>query len=45
VNERTAVMRQGEIVEAGTSEEISVIPKHEYTRTLLAATPDVNSYQ
>jgi len=34
------VMRQGEIVELGTSEEITSNPKHEYTKTLLAATPE-----
>jgi ABC-type oligopeptide transport system ATPase subunit len=39
LSDRIAVMRQGEIVEIGTSEEITSAPKHEYTRTLLAATP------
>jgi ABC-type oligopeptide transport system ATPase subunit len=38
--DRIAVMRRGEIVELGTSEEITSRPQHEYTRTLLAATPE-----
>jgi ABC-type glutathione transport system ATPase component len=38
--DRIAVMRRGEIVEVGASEEISSRPQHEYTRTLLEATPE-----
>jgi oligopeptide transport system ATP-binding protein len=38
--DRIAVMRRGEIVEVGRSEEITSRPQHEYTRTLLAATPE-----
>ncbi|HEY2495985.1 MAG TPA: ATP-binding cassette domain-containing protein [Candidatus Angelobacter sp.] len=38
--DRIAVMRRGEIVEIGTSEEITSRPQHEYTRTLLEATPE-----
>ena len=38
---RIAVMKQGEIVEMGTTEQIVSAPKHEYTRTLLAATPEL----
>jgi ABC-type glutathione transport system ATPase component len=38
--DRIAVMRRGEIVEIGTSEEITSHPQHEYTRTLLEATPE-----
>ena len=38
--DRIAVMRSGEIVEIGTSEEITSRPQHEYTRTLLEATPE-----
>lgn len=41
LSDRIAVMRQGEIVESGTSGEITSNPKHEYTKTLLAATPEV----
>jgi len=38
---RIAVMRRGEIVELGEAEQITSSPKHEYTKTLLAATPEV----
>jgi peptide/nickel transport system ATP-binding protein len=38
--DRIAVMRQGEIVELGSTEQITAQPKHDYTRTLLAATPE-----
>jgi ABC-type glutathione transport system ATPase component len=38
--DRIAVMRRGEIVEIGTSEQITSNPQHEYTRTLLEATPE-----
>ena len=38
---RIAVMKQGEIVEFGPTEEIITSPRHEYTRTLLAATPEL----
>jgi ABC-type glutathione transport system ATPase component len=38
--DRIAVMRRGEIVEVGPSEEITSRPRHEYTRTLLEATPE-----
>jgi ABC-type glutathione transport system ATPase component len=38
---RIAVMRKGEIVEMGGAEQITSHPQHEYTRTLLAATPEL----
>jgi oligopeptide transport system ATP-binding protein len=38
--DRIAVMRRGEIVEVGASEEITSRPQHDYTRTLLEATPE-----
>ena len=38
--DRIAVMRRGEIVEIGPAEEITSRPQHEYTCTLLAATPE-----
>lgn len=38
---RIAVMKQGELVELGTTEQITTSPRHEYTRTLLAATPEL----
>ena len=39
--DRIAVMRAGQIVEVGPSEQITSTPQHEYTRALLAATPEV----
>jgi ABC-type glutathione transport system ATPase component len=38
--DRIAVMRRGEIAEIGPAEEITSRPQHEYTRTLLEATPE-----
>jgi ABC-type glutathione transport system ATPase component len=38
---RIAVMQQGELVEVGTTEQITIAPQHSYTRTLLAATPEM----
>jgi ABC-type glutathione transport system ATPase component len=40
LSDRIAVMGQGAIVEIGASEQITLRPAHEYTRTLLAATPE-----
>jgi ABC-type glutathione transport system ATPase component len=40
LSDRIAVMRKGEIVEVGSSQEVTSAPQHEYTRTLLAATPE-----
>jgi ABC-type glutathione transport system ATPase component len=42
VSDRVAVMRLGQIVECGTAHDIFTNPKHEYTRALLAAVPDVD---
>lgn len=39
--DRIAVLRRGEIVETGTSDQITAQPAHEYTRSLLQATPEV----
>jgi len=41
---RIAVMRKGEIVELGDVEQITSSPKHEYTKSLLAATPEVEAF-
>ncbi|MEO8727089.1 MAG: ATP-binding cassette domain-containing protein [Acidobacteriaceae bacterium] len=38
---RIAVMRQGEIVELGATDQITSAPRHAYTRTLLDATPEL----
>jgi len=38
---RIAVMYRGKIVEAGDTAQITEAPSHGYTRTLLAATPDI----
>jgi peptide/nickel transport system ATP-binding protein len=40
---RIAVMKQGELVEIGTTEQIVSSPRHEYTRSLLAATPELET--
>jgi oligopeptide transport system ATP-binding protein len=40
LSDRIAVMRRGQIVEIGPTEQIVATPAHEYTRTLLAATPE-----
>ncbi len=41
--DRIAVMQHGEIVEIGSTEQITNAPSHAYTRTLLAATPEMES--
>jgi ABC-type oligopeptide transport system ATPase subunit len=38
---RIAVMQAGKIVELGSAEQVTGAPKHEYTKKLLAATPEV----
>jgi len=38
---RIAVMYRGRIVEIGTTEQITAQPQHEYTRKLLASTPEM----
>ena len=38
---RIAVMYRGKIVEEGATEEITSSPRHDYTRSLLAATPEL----
>ena len=40
---RIAVMHRGRLVETGSAEEITASPRHEYTRTLLAATPELSA--
>ncbi|WP_437583564.1 ABC transporter ATP-binding protein [Paramicrobacterium sp. CJ85] len=41
VADEVAVMLQGDIVEAGPTDEVLFSPKHRYTRKLLAAVPDL----
>ena len=41
--DRIAVMQNGELVEMGTTEQITHSPSHLYTRTLLAATPEMEA--
>jgi len=38
---RIAVMQRGELVEVGSTEQITTAPQHPYTRSLLAATPEI----
>jgi ABC-type glutathione transport system ATPase component len=38
---RIAVMYRGKLVEVGTTEQITTAPRHDYTRSLLEATPEV----
>ena len=39
IADEVAVMRNGQLLETGSAEEVFVDPKHEYTRELLAAIP------
>ena len=41
---RIAVMQRGELVETGTTEQITAAPQHPYTRSLLAATSRLAAY-
>lgn len=41
VCDRILVMNQGNVVESGTPQDLFTNPQHPYTRTLLAAVPDV----
>lgn len=40
--DRIAVMQRGELVEVGTTQQITTAPQHPYTKTLLAATPEMH---
>ncbi len=41
ISDRVLVMNRGKVVESATAEEIYRSPRHEYTRTLLAAVPQL----
>ncbi|MCL1799922.1 MAG: ABC transporter ATP-binding protein, partial [Promicromonosporaceae bacterium] len=43
LSDRVMVMKDGKVVEAGTSEQIFYHPEHPYTKTLLAAVPHLGS--
>jgi peptide/nickel transport system ATP-binding protein len=43
VADRVAVMRQGEIVEAGDVAQVMTRPQHEYTKSLLASAPTMKT--
>ena len=38
---RIAVMRYGNLMELGTTEQVTTAPRHPYTRSLLQATPEI----
>ena len=40
---RIAVMHRGRIVEMGTTEQVTTRPQHEYTKSLLEATPEMST--
>ncbi|MEV1290986.1 ABC transporter ATP-binding protein [Pseudonocardia sp. NPDC049635] len=40
--DRVAVMQAGEVVEAGTVRQVLTTPEHPYTRSLIAAVPDLD---
>nr|CTQ99419.1 Oligopeptide transport ATP-binding protein OppF (TC 3.A.1.5.1) [Kibdelosporangium sp. MJ126-NF4] len=42
IADRVAVMYRGELVEVGAVEQVLLQPRHEYTKSLLAALPDVS---
>ncbi len=43
ITDRVMVMRAGKIVEQGITEEVFTNPQHDYTKTLIAASPNLNA--
>jgi oligopeptide transport system ATP-binding protein len=43
MSHRIAVMYKGEIVELGLADQVCEAPRHDYTRSLLSAVPDIDS--
>ena len=43
ISDYIAVMRQGEVVEYGTAEQVLLRPQNAYTQTLLAAAPGASA--
>jgi peptide/nickel transport system ATP-binding protein len=43
MGERIAVMHRGRIVEVGTAEDVVRRPRDAYTKTLLAAVPEITA--
>ncbi|HET9339756.1 MAG TPA: ABC transporter ATP-binding protein [Casimicrobiaceae bacterium] len=41
IADRVAVLKQGELVEVGTAEEVLRAPRHDYTKMLIAAVPSM----
>jgi peptide/nickel transport system ATP-binding protein len=42
MGDRVGVMREGELVEIGATEDVLSRPQHPYTRTLLSAVPEID---
>ncbi|WP_456824548.1 ATP-binding cassette domain-containing protein [Cellulomonas sp. P5_E12] len=45
MGDRIAVMQSGAVVELGTADQVTASPQHGYTKTLLAAVPEIREVQ